>query len=57
MCTAAFGGRIERRLRLFGLSLQRAAALRVIKQTIANFIEKASLLYEQERSGPCERDT
>lgn len=44
-----FIGRIERGFDFLGYHLS-PAGLSVAKQTIANFIEKASRLYEQERS-------
>jgi hypothetical protein len=44
-----FIGRIERGFDFLGYHVSRAG-LTVAKKTIANFIEKASRLYEQERS-------
>jgi RNA-directed DNA polymerase len=46
-----FIGRIERGFDFLGYHFTREG-LRVAKQTIENFIEKASRLYEQERSTP-----
>ena len=46
-----FIGRIERGFDFLGYHFS-PAGLSVAKQTVANFIEKASRLYEQERSRP-----
>jgi hypothetical protein len=46
-----FIGRIERGFDFLGYHFSRKG-LMLAKQTIANFIDKASRLYEQERAGP-----
>ena len=48
MCIAAFSGQIERGFHFLGYHFSRAG-LTVVKQTVANFIEKARRLCEQER--------